>query len=224
MKDNKLKDEFYRHHFRVAIFGSARIKEKDPAWDEVYKLAHMLAADNIDIITGGGPGLMQAACKGHMEGRKSEETHSIGLNIIIPAEQKPNRHLDVKRDFERFSERLDAFMVLSNAVVVAPGGVGTLLELMYTWQLVQVKHICNIPIILMGDEWKQFLKWVEKNPLKKGFIVKRDLDRLFFADDYVQVYQIIQKFLEGYLKGDDICFNFKKYKTATQKGWFPLEI
>ena len=83
MTKDKLDEEFYRRHFRVAIFGSARIRENDPAWDEVYKLAHMLAAENIDIITGGGPGLMQAACKGHMDGRKSEETHSIGLNIII---------------------------------------------------------------------------------------------------------------------------------------------
>lgn len=123
MSNNAVDDELYQKHFRVAIFGSARIKKDDPAYDEVYKLTHMIASENIDIVTGGGPGIMEAACKGHRDGRKSDEIHSIGLNIDIPAEQKPNRHLDIKREFDRFSKRLDTFMVLSNAVVVAPGGV-----------------------------------------------------------------------------------------------------
>jgi hypothetical protein len=103
-------------------------------------------------------------------------------------------------------------MVLSNAVVVAPGGVGTLLEFAYTWQLIQVKHICNIPIILLGDMWSEFLKWIEKYPLKKGFIAKKDLIRIFIAKDSFEAFRIIKRFYEGYEEGADLCFNFKKYK------------
>jgi predicted Rossmann-fold nucleotide-binding protein len=175
----------------------------------------MLGAENIDIVTGGGPGIMQAACKGHQEGRKSDASHSIGLNIDIPAEQEPNRYLDIKKDFHRFSKRLDTFMVLSNAIVVAPGGVGTLLELAYAWQLVQVKHICNIPIILLGEMWAEFLKWVERQPLKKGFLAQKDLEHLFIAKDSFEAFRIIKRFHDGYLQGEDICYNFKKYKCET---------
>lgn len=215
MSKNAVTDEIYENHFRVAIFGSARIKVDAPAYEEVYKLAHMLGAENIDIVTGGGPGIMQAACKGHQEGRKTKDTHSIGLNIDIPQEQKPNRYLDIKKDFHRFSKRLDTFMVLSNAIIVAPGGVGTLLELAYTWQLVQVKHICNVPIIFLGKMWEDFLKWVEKHPLDKGFIAQRDINRIFLAKDSFEAFRIIMRFYEGYHKGDDICINFKKYKIET---------
>jgi predicted Rossmann-fold nucleotide-binding protein len=172
----------------------------------------MLGAENIDIVTGGGPGIMEAACKGHQDGRDCEETHSIGLNIDIPAEQKPNRYLDIKKDFHRFSKRLDTFTVLSNAFVVAPGGVGTLLEFVYTWQLIQVKHICNIPIILLGAMWKDFLKWVEKYPLNNNFLEEKDVLRIFLAKDSYDAYRIIKRFHEGYKKGEDICLNFKKYK------------
>jgi len=99
MGKNAVADGIYHKHFRVAIFGSARIKVDEPAYDEVYRLAHMLGAQNIDVVTGGGPGIMQAACKGHRDGRKSSKTYSIGLNIDIPAEQKPNRYLDIKKIF-----------------------------------------------------------------------------------------------------------------------------
>jgi hypothetical protein len=210
-----VKHELYERHFRVAIFGSARIKKDEEAYNEVYKLAHMLAAHKIDVVTGGGPGIMEAACRGHQDGRSCNETHSIGLNIDIPAEQIPNRHLDIKKDFHRFSKRLDTFMVLSNAVVVAPGGVGTLLEFAYTWQLVQVKHICNTPIILLGKMWNDFLRWAEKYSLKREFIDKKDLRMLFLAKDSLEAFRIIKRFYDGYYQGDDICLNFKKYKVET---------
>ena len=218
MAQKKIDIEVYKKHFRVAIFGSARIKKYDPIYQEIYKLAHMIAEENIDVVTGGGPGIMKAANKGHMDGRKScDKTKSIGLNIRIPREQKPNRHLDIKTEFHHFSGRLDTFVVLSNVVVVAPGGVGTLLEFVYTWQLVQVSHICNTPIILLGDMWCEFLEWVKKYPLKRKFIDKKDLENLFLAKDSIDAFRIIKKFYEGYEKGDDICLNFKKYKCELEK-------
>ncbi len=217
MDDENTGTDLYEKHFRVAIFGSARITENEPAYWEVYKLARLIAAENIDVVTGGGPGIMQAACMGHKDGRITEEAHAIGLNINIPLDQKPNRHLDIKKEFDRFSGRLDTFMVLSDAVVVAPGGIGTLLEFAYTWQLVQVKQICNIPIILLGEMWNEFVEWVEKHPLRREFISKKDLTHLFLAKDYLEAFKIIKRFHEGFVSGDNICLNFKKYKIETSK-------
>ena len=87
MKDYKLEHNLYKKHFRLTIFGSARIKKYDNAYKQVYKLAKLIGDRNIDIVTGGGPGIMEAACKGHHDGRKTKKTHTIGLNIIIPDEQ-----------------------------------------------------------------------------------------------------------------------------------------
>jgi len=136
--------------FTVAIFGSARIERGSPIYWEIYELAKMIAEAGINIVTGGGPGLMDAASAGHRAGRRDSEAKAIGLKIKLPFEEREASHLDIKREFDRFSQRLDEFMSISNAVVVAPGGVGTLLELAYTWQFLQVKHILNIPVILLG--------------------------------------------------------------------------
>lgn len=133
-------------HYRVTIFGSARISEGDEAYRDVYDIARGLAAEGFDIVTGGGPGLMRAANSGSKS--VSNGGQSIGLNIKLPHEQCPNPYLDIKEEFDRFSGRLDAFMAMSDAVVVAPGGIGTMLELFYSWQLVQVQHLCETPIIL----------------------------------------------------------------------------
>lgn len=217
MIKDPLEEELNKNHFRVTIFGSARIEPGDPEYEEVYNLAKKIAAENIDIITGGGPGLMDAANKGHRDGRTCDETVSIGLNICMDDEQKPNRHLDIKKEFHRFSYRLDTFMTFSNAVVIAPGGVGTLLELLYTWQLVQVNHICHIPIILMGDQWVTFLEWIEHYPLKRGLLDQEDHDLLFLATDSNEAFDAIKKFHEGFLKGENICLNFKKYKIEFEK-------
>jgi len=144
-------------HYRVTIFGSARISEGDEQYQDVYSIARGLAAEGFDIVTGGGPGLMQAANAGSQSVTNGGK--SIGLNIKLPSEQHPNLFLDIKEEFDRFSTRLDTFMALSDAVVVAPGGVGTMLEFFYTWQLVQVQQICETPIILYGEIWTGLLQW-----------------------------------------------------------------
>jgi predicted Rossmann-fold nucleotide-binding protein len=102
-------------------------------------------------------------------------------------------------------------------VVVAPGGVGTLLEFAYTWQLVQVKHICNIPIIMMGKMWFKLLDWIKMYPLKNDLLNKKDFDNLIYAKDCYDAIKIIKRFHEGFKKGDDICLNFKKYKHRYEK-------
>ncbi|MBU0727759.1 LOG family protein [Patescibacteria group bacterium] len=213
MRKIKIPKQINVEHFRVAIFGSARIKSNDPRYKQIKSLAKMIAKEGMDVVTGGGPGIMEAANKGHKEGRSNNDVHSFGLNIKLPMEQKENKHLDIKREFQRFSERLDYFMYLSNAVVVAPGGIGTLLEFMYTWQLVQVEHTCNIPIILLGKMWGPFIKWIEKWPLKKGLLDKKDTYHIFVVKNCSEAMKIIKMTHKEYEIGEpDFCRNYEKYK------------
>lgn len=201
------------NHFRVAIFGSARIKPNDPRYNQIYSLARMIAEEGMDIVTGGGPGLMEAANKGHMEGRKTKKVRSLGLNIMLPNEQEANKHLDIRRDFRLFSKRLDYFMQLSNVVVVAQGGIGTLLELMYTWQLIQVEHTCHIPIILLGDMWQPFIEWIENWPLRKKMLNEEDMHPIFLADHVREAMKIIRKAHHDFNhRGPNYCWNYRKYR------------
>jgi uncharacterized protein (TIGR00730 family) len=206
-------DDIDPNHFRVAIFGSARIKQGDEPYENVYLLAHRLAEQDIDVITGGGPGLMEAANRGHKIGRKKgSDAHSMGLNINLPHEQFDNPFLDVKRDFDVFSKRLDAFMLLSNVIVVAPGGVGTCLEFFYAWQLMQVKHTCKMPIIMMGDMWPGLLKWIREAPLKNGLLNKEDMDSIVCVKSWEDAAKLIHKADEVFKEaGQEACINISEY-------------
>jgi len=209
----KFREHIKEEKFRVTIFGSARAKRGNREYKQAYLLAKLLGEEGIEIVTGGGPGIMEAASRGHKKGRTSDKIHTIGLNIELPFEQKANKAVDISKNFTHFSRRLDNFMLLSNAIVVAPGGVGTLLELFYSWQLVQVKHICNIPIILLGDTWPPLIKWIEKNQLKKGFIDSKDLKLLFLAKDCPEAMRMIRQTHKEYKKGTkNFCLNYKRYK------------
>lgn len=169
--------EMETEYYRVCIFGSARIGEESPIYKHVEELASALAQHGVDIVTGGGPGLMEAANKGARTGNLGG-TRSIGLPIELPFESDANSHLDVKNQHRRFSSRLDEFMRLTHAVIVVPGGIGTLLELFYTWQLMQVSHIKHRPLILFAsdDFWKDFLKWIQKYPVGKQLMSLSDLE------------------------------------------------
>ncbi|MBT4384224.1 LOG family protein [Candidatus Peregrinibacteria bacterium] len=206
-----LKKELKKNDFRVAIFGSARIKEDDPVYKEAYRLAHDLAGDNIDLITGGGPGIMQAASSGHSDGDENGTSDNIGLNIALPFEQVPNETLDLITTHERFSTRLDEFMMLSNVVVVMPGGIGTCLEFFYTWQLIQVNHICKMPIILVGKMWRELINWVIDEPLKYGYLSSEDLDSVVCVEHAGQAMEVIQKAKAEFKKNPDACINWRKY-------------
>ncbi len=184
----KLEDDF----FRVSIFGSARIKAHTKNYQEAYDLAFQLAMRGVDIVTGGGPGLMDAANKGAKEG--GQHSRSIGLPIVLPFESDANQHLDVKREHRRFSSRLDEFMRISHAVVVTPGGIGTILEFFYTWQLLQVAHITPRPIILLGGEkmWPEFIAWLRKWPLKMGLMAEEDFKHIAFCKTIQDVIALLE--------------------------------
>lgn len=181
--------EFYR----VCIFGSARLKPDSQHYKAVYDLAFALASRNVDIVTGGGPGLMEAANLGAKAASKvSRSSKSIGLPIELPFEKTANQHLDVKYHHRRFSSRLDEFMRLSHAVVVTPGGIGTLLELLFTWQLIVVDHMVHKPVILLGkDMWEGFIDWMKKEPLSRNLVNQTDFDLLQIVDSVDEVIEIL---------------------------------
>ena len=185
--------------YRVSIFGSARIKPDTEEYKGVYTLAKELAENGADIVTGGGPGLMEAANAGAKEG--SSKSKSFGIRIDLPFEATPNDHLDIKFYHKRFSSRLDEFMRISHAVVVTPGGIGTLLELLYTWQLIQVNHISARPIILVGDMWNGFFDWIKSEPLKAQLLDKSDFDNIIIVKNVHEVTKLLKpEIKEFYIK------------------------
>ncbi|MDC0881826.1 LOG family protein [Candidatus Marinimicrobia bacterium] len=187
---DSLVTEIGSNYYRVSIFGSARIKEGTSDYTQVYDLAKKLAQNKTDIVTGGGPGLMEAANAGAKDG--SSDSKSFGLHIDLPFETTPNEHLDVTYHHKKFSSRLDEFMRISHAVIVTPGGIGTILELLYTWQLIQVQHISERPIILLGGMWEGLIEWMKSEPLKKNLISKNDFKNIIIVKDVDEAIEILR--------------------------------
>lgn len=196
----KLEDNRF---YRVCIFGSARIKPETEHYKTVFSLARYLAWEGIDILTGGGPGLMEAANKGAKLGKteKKTKTLSFGISIELDFEPEPNKHLDVKRHHHKFSSRLDDFMRLSNAIIVTPGGIGTVLELFFSWQLIQVRHISARPIVLLGKKfWSGVIDWMREMPLGQGLVSEKDFDNVVIVDTPEEVVEVIQAHHKKFLK------------------------
>ena len=183
-------------YYRVSIFGSARLKPDTEEYIEVYHLAKKLAKNNADIVTGGGPGLMEAANAGAKDG--SSQSKSFGLHIDLPFETSPNQHLDITYHHKRFSSRLDEFMRISHAVIVTPGGIGTILELLYTWQLMQVGHISHRPIILIGNLWNGLLDWMRSEILKKHLIDSSDFENIKVVENPDEVIRILKPSIDKF--------------------------
>ena len=183
-------------YYRVSIFGSARIKPNTEEYMEVYDLAKKLAKNNADIVTGGGPGLMEAANAGAKDG--SSKSKSFGLHVDLPFETTPNEHLDITYHHKRFSSRLDEFMRISHAVIVTPGGIGTILELLYTWQLIQVSHISERPIILVGKMWTGLLEWMKSEPLNKQLIDKSDFNNIKIVQNVDEVIVLLKPLINKF--------------------------
>ncbi|NCP67774.1 LOG family protein [Candidatus Peregrinibacteria bacterium] len=203
--------------FRVSIFGSARTKPGQPEYETAYHLAHELGKRNIGVVTGGGPGQMEASNKGHRDAR-SNVTNSIGLTVRLPFEAEHNGLLDIEAHFDKFGNRLDHFMALSNAVVISAGGIGTCLEFFYTLQLTQVKHICPIPIILIDPMWEEILDWLKGTAVKRGFVSEHDLDNIIVAKDVTQALDIIDQTKNAFDDGGgEVCINAKVYKLTLQE-------
>jgi uncharacterized protein (TIGR00730 family) len=155
-----------RERYRVTIFGSARAEPGTFVYNEVRRLAEALAEMGCDIITGGGPGLMQAANAGAAATNASAPHRSVGIRVDLPFEQEVNPFVEQAFEHKTFFTRLHHFVLTSDAFVVVPGGIGTVLELTMIWQLLQVKHVHDTPLILVGTMWVELLDWARRNLLK----------------------------------------------------------
>ncbi|MFN8329734.1 MAG: TIGR00730 family Rossman fold protein [Saprospiraceae bacterium] len=181
----------------ISIFGSARVKESHPHYELARRIAARLTEEGFGIITGGGPGIMEAANRGAFESNGI----SVGLNINLPFEQFHNRYIDNDKNLHHrfFFVRKVMFVKYSQAFIAMPGGFGTMDELFEVLTLTQTQKINKTPIILVGTEfWSPLKEWIN-NTLSEnyGYINKQDLDLMPIVDDAEQVVSIINKFYSG---------------------------
>lgn len=175
----------------VSIFGSSRIKPENKYYKIAEEIAFRLAKEGFAIITGGGPSIMEAANKGAHRAKG----HSIGLNIQIPSEQRPNQYIDTLLDFRYFFVRKVMFVKYAKAFVIMPGGYGTLDELFEGLTLIQTKRIRKFPVILVGSEyWQGLINWLKEVVVKRGCMKKEDLYIFNIIDKPSDAISIIKKF------------------------------
>jgi len=172
----------------VTVFGSARMPRNSPYYQAAATLARELAKQHLAVITGGGPGIMEAANKGAALGKGK----SVGLNIELPNEQQGNRYANVPINFHYFFSRKVCFVKYSIGFVFMPGGFGTLDELAEIITLVQTRRIPEYPLILFGTKfWKGLLRWMNDQMKKPGYISPGDLDLVTLTDDPHEAVSII---------------------------------
>ena len=182
----------------VSIFGSARTKPEDPVYKMAEETASQLVRHGYGVITGGGPGVMEAANKGaHSQGGKS-----VGLNIDLPFEQHENPYIDRDKilNFEYFFVRKVMFVKYSQGFIVMPGGFGTLDELFEAVTLIQTKKIGAFPIVLLGrDYWSGLFEWIKSVLLKQGNINEEDLELIHLVDTSEEAVAVVDDFYAQYM-------------------------
>lgn len=183
----------------VSIFGSSRTLESHPWHKLAEKTAQLLVKEGYAVITGGGPGIMEAGNKGATEAKGQ----SIGLNIDLPFEQKPNRYINHLINFHYFFARKVMFVKYARAFVIFPGGYGTLDELFESLTLIQTQRMEKFPVILFnGEYWEGLIDWMKKSVLKAKNIDPQDLDIFKIAETPQEVIKIIRDFyIRDFYKG-----------------------
>jgi uncharacterized protein (TIGR00730 family) len=172
----------------VTVFGSARLKPGSPFYNKCLKVTENLAKDGFAVISGGGPGIMEAANRGAQNGNGT----SVGLNIELPMEQTPNPFQDVRVEFRYFFVRKLMFVKYAVAYVIFPGGFGTLDELFEALTLIQTKKIRGFPVVLVGREyWSGLIEWMKTSVLAAGSINQEDVDLMQIVDEPEEVCAII---------------------------------
>ena len=175
----------------VTVFGSARVQPGEPAYELAREIGRLLAAEGFAVITGGGPGIMEAANLGCQEGGG----FSIGLNIELPHEQALNAHVDMGIEFRYFFARKTMFVKYADGFVILPGGFGTLDELFEALTLIQTGKIEHFPVVLVGTEyWRGLLDWMRSTQLAAGAIAESDLRLFHLTDDPNEVCRIMREF------------------------------
>ena len=179
----------------VSIFGSARIKPDDPYYEKAVDIARRLSDAGLAVISGGGPGIMEAANKGGFEGASA----SVGLNIELPHEQTSNKWQDISINFRHFFARKVAFVKYADAYVVMPGGFGTLDELTEVLTLIQTGKSRRIPVILVGTTfWRGLLDWFRDKLVGDGMIAPQDMELVQLIDEPANVVDAIFAFYEAH--------------------------
>jgi uncharacterized protein (TIGR00730 family) len=174
----------------VAIWGSARTKPSSPHYKMTEELGKAVSDAGFSVITGGGPGLMEAANKGAQKGKSL----SVGLNIEIPMEQVSNKYLDISLDFKYFFVRKVMFVKYASAFIITPGGFGTLDELFEALTLVQTKKTERMPVILMGKAyWEGLIAWIRDQVVTHEYIDKVDMNLIHITDNLKEAVSIIKK-------------------------------
>ena len=177
----------------VAVFGSARTPAADPFYAAAQETAALLARTGFSVITGGGPGIMEAANRGAFEAGGV----SIGCNIELPFEQRPNPYQTRTLTFKYFFVRKTMFVKYSNAFVIFPGGYGTLDELFESLTLIQTRKIRNFPVVLFGkDYWSGMFRWIEETMLTSKYINDADYRMLHLTDSPSEVVEIIVRSMD----------------------------
>ncbi len=172
-------DEFSSLGPCVSVFGSARLTRADPVYDRCVETVRLLGKAGFGIITGGGPGIMEAANRGAQE----VGTPSVGCNIELPFEQGLNEFIDIGIDFRYFFVRKTMFVKYAQAFVIFPGGFGTLDELFEALTLIQTRKVRNFPVVMFDTEyWAGLMDWIRGKLLKEGKISKEDLDLIYLTD------------------------------------------
>ncbi len=181
-------------HPAVSMFGSARIKPENPYYGIGVDIARRLSDEGFAVISGGGPGIMEAANKGAFEGRSP----SVGLNIELPREQNANTWQNISLSFRHFFARKVAFVKYADAYVVLPGGFGTLDELMEVLTLIQTGKTSRIPVILVGTTfWRGLLDWFRNQLVHDGMIAEIDMNLVQVIDEPANVVDAIFAFYEA---------------------------
>jgi uncharacterized protein (TIGR00730 family) len=164
----------------VTIFGSARVREGDPPYEQARAVARRFSQHGWSVVTGGGPGVMEAANRGAKEGSGL----SVGFNILLPHEQESNPYLDLALTFHHFYVRKTMFVKPAEGFVVFPGGFGTADELFEALTLIQTEKVLHFPVVLVGsDYWDELLTWIRAEALASGMVSENDLELLTVTDD-----------------------------------------
>ncbi len=175
----------------VSIFGSARMNAEHQYYQKAENLAALFAQKGYSVITGGGGGIMEAANKGAVRGGAD----SIGLNITLPFEQKPNPYATTQIEFKYFFIRKVMFLKYAQAYIIMPGGFGTLDELFETITLIQTQRIRKMPIIMVNkDYWDGLILWIKDKLLKEKMISEKDLDLFHLLDDPEDIVRVVENF------------------------------
>jgi uncharacterized protein (TIGR00730 family) len=177
----------------VTIFGSARLGEDDPTYSSARELARRFAERGWAVVTGGGPGVMEAANRGAREGGGL----SVGFNIELPHEQRSNPYVDIGLTFRHFYARKTMFVKAAEGFVVFPGGFGTADELFEALTLIQTGKVLHFPVVLIGsDYWEELLTWIRGELLADGMISQEDLDLLYVTDNLDEAIALVEECYE----------------------------